>query len=636
MLDKPEYPDWDDDHEFDVVVIGSGAGGAVVASKVLEAGHSCLVIESGDWVPPADCAQMGFENGKEVVYAPKTEEMLRKTYMKSGANPAGKILERLTPRDVLRELATLIPDGSNLGKPVIEKTVKVAPLKPGQIVNFVQGNVVGGGPYINNAIHLPIQPEVWEEWGDYRPKLGDGRMTYDELKKRMCEVEKKLGVSAVPTDTCIGDDADLFMLGVRALNKKPVAMPVSIDEPIMDQLKEQTCFCDEQVDDEDCPPKKPEKPYTCVGGGSDNWVDPLGRHTGGLHPWRENNVNSYMMDIVKHGADNRKNHVAYQTRAVRFEVEASPDGETRNVSHLIVEDRHCGRVNRRKIRAKKFVLAAGAYASTHILMATPYLKRLPHLGTRLTGNVGSPLIAIFGKPVRKEDSERPYPGIAQCVMVREDPKEETPLLENWFGLPGMVALSAGGWFGASTKVMNNLRNLAICGVAVPTDVRDDNKINRKGKANLELSDHEFDLYINGLRLIGKIFLEAAKQRNDTVELVFPTKAAILDESTNEPLRITDEATLERALKYISHPDRRVPFLNIITSHPQGGNSLGFVVDQDTFKVKTTDNLYVADASIYPEPCKINPQLTLKALALLAAEKLIDELSGNEGQKNAVV
>ena len=67
------------------------------------------------------------------------------------------------------------------------------------------------------------------------------------------------------------------------------------------------------------------------------------------------------------------------------------------------------------------------------------------------------------------------------------------------------------------------------------------------------------------------------------------------------------------------------FLTSITSHPQGGNPLGFVVNQDTFRVKTTDNLYVADASIFPAPCKINPQLTLKALAHCAADQLIADL-----------
>ena len=75
--------------------------------------------------------------------------------------------------------------------------------------------------------------------------------------------------------------------------------------------------------------------------------------------------------------------------------------------------------------------------------------------------------------------------------------------------------------------------------------------------------------------------------------------------------------------------RRGPaFVNLLTTHPQGGASLGDVVDTHSFRLKTDsgeqiENLTVADASIFPAGCEINPQLTLKALSTLAAQKIID-------------
>jgi long-chain-alcohol oxidase len=49
-------PDWPLDLELkaEIVVVGSGAGGGVVAARLAEAGHDVLVIEAGPYVPEAD------------------------------------------------------------------------------------------------------------------------------------------------------------------------------------------------------------------------------------------------------------------------------------------------------------------------------------------------------------------------------------------------------------------------------------------------------------------------------------------------------------------------------------------------------------------------------------------------------
>ena len=70
------------------------------------------------------------------------------------------------------------------------------------------------------------------------------------------------------------------------------------------------------------------------------------------------------------------------------------------------------------------------------------------------------------------------------------------------------------------------------------------------------------------------------------------------------------------------------FVNLVTTHCQGGASLGEVVDTSTFQVKTdcgetVENLTVSDTSLFPSGCEINPQLTLKGLATLAAQQVIN-------------
>ena len=70
-------------------------------------------------------------------------------------------------------------------------------------------------------------------------------------------------------------------------------------------------------------------------------------------------------------------------------------------------------------------------------------------------------------------------------------------------------------------------------------------------------------------------------------------------------------------------------LNLGTSHPQGGNRIGrhpgsSVVDP-TFRVHGVENLFVTDASVFPAGCGVNPQLTVMALASLAADEIVRRL-----------
>ena len=64
-------------------------------------------------------------------------------------------------------------------------------------------------------------------------------------------------------------------------------------------------------------------------------------------------------------------------------------------------------------------------------------------------------------------------------------------------------------------------------------------------------------------------------------------------------------------------------LMVNTSHPQGGNALSANRDEGvvdpSFRVYGYENLFVCDASVFPEPITVNPQLTVMALARYAAE-----------------
>ncbi len=59
-------------------------------------------------------------------------------------------------------------------------------------------------------------------------------------------------------------------------------------------------------------------------------------------------------------------------------------------------------------------------------------------------------------------------------------------------------------------------------------------------------------------------------------------------------------------------------LTLISGHPQGGNPLsdekGIGVVGSDFRVKGMDNVFVCDASVFPAAVRVNPQLSVMALA----------------------
>ncbi|MBW3599912.1 MAG: GMC family oxidoreductase, partial [Planctomycetes bacterium] len=229
-----------------------------------------------------------------------------------------------------------------------------------------------------------------------------------------------------------------------------------------------------------------------------------------------------------------------------------------------------------------------------------------------------------------EQGDHPEPGITQCFLL--DRKVEVvdgrvvvlePDLENWFHFPGTVAVALTGWFQEYACVMRKYNHLSISGLFVPTKVRPKNRIRHDGSVDLELDAEEFELLLRGIERIGRIYLAAATPENG-VTLHLATKAMLLD-ACGRPVRIRTYGQLRWAIAEIRK--RGPAFVNLLTSHPQGGNCLGSVVDPATFRLNLCDgrqveNLRIVDGSIFPAGCEINPQLTIKALAHFAADRIL--------------
>jgi choline dehydrogenase-like flavoprotein len=150
--------------DADVVVVGSGAGGAVVASQLSRAGHSVVVVEEGDWVRPEEYSRL------------TPGAMLRRTWREAGMSAALGVGN--TP-----------------------------------FISVLQGKCVGGSSVLTGGVCFRIPDEVLHQWSH---DLGLRSMTPEGVDGSFAEVERVVHVETVP-DHMRSTSTNLFVQGAAKM-----------------------------------------------------------------------------------------------------------------------------------------------------------------------------------------------------------------------------------------------------------------------------------------------------------------------------------------------------------------------------------------------------------------------------------
>ena len=512
---QPEIPSLDD--QYDVCVIGSGAGAAVVAARLSEAGRRVLMVERGNWISPRDLPT-------------RDDEALRRLYLHAGVNPG-----------IPGELRALIDLCRNQLS----------------AINVLQACVVGGGPYVNNAILLPMARGTWEMWRDRY----DFPITWDRLEERTNLVAHDLGSS--PPGNAAGERSKLFRRGATQLGRTVGDLPLAA--------------------------------LDCLGCGGCNVGCRFGHKTGGLHPPRTapGAPHSYLHRALRGPTSAR---IRPQLEAVRFKRAGFFSNK---VKALVARDLSAGG-REVEVKARCFALAAGPIASSQILgrtLTNPDVRP----GTGISANVVMPVFALAPAPL----GGAPDPGIEMCYFVDAG---GGLLLESWFHYPASLAIAVPGWLTEHADTMRAYGRLASAGVVVPS--KPSGRLGLLTDVVLGVDDDELQRLKRGVVELAELYLAA------DVETVLP--------STADPLPIRrgqHQADIARFKSQVTTAAQ----LNLGTAHPQGGNRIGrharsSVVD-GSFRVHGVPNLFVTDGSIFPAGCGVNPQLTIMALASLAADEI---------------
>lgn len=154
--------------QYDVCIIGSGAGGGPVALTLARAGYSVLILEKGPWFTEKDFYKDELACCRRSVYTPKLSE----------------------EQHVIEDTDS---DGNWIGQPTSDSGW-----------DFWNGNLVGGSSNLMSGFFYRLKPEdfrLLSEFGQIKgANVVDWPISYEDLEPYYTLVETEVGVSGRFTD----------------------------------------------------------------------------------------------------------------------------------------------------------------------------------------------------------------------------------------------------------------------------------------------------------------------------------------------------------------------------------------------------------------------------------------------------
>lgn len=250
---------------------------------------------------------------------------------------------------------------------------------------------------------------------------------------------------------------------------------------------------------------------------------------------------------------------------------------------------------------KAVLVAASAVQTPGVLWRSGARSR--HLGRHFQGHPGMGIVGLFDTPVRMGE------GATQGFEVdgwrsESRAKLETLALppETFFaGLPGVGRRWA--------SLMAEFAHAAVW--VLPLRSYGEGEVGvgwRDGRLRFQLDPRDLSNLRRGLRRASELMFAAGAREvvcpvDGLPDRLTPDQLSLIDQASDDP------ANYPLALSHLFGTAR-------MSGRPEDG-----VVGHD-FRVHGTENLYVVDSSVFPTNLGVNPQLTIMALARMAAQRML--------------
>ncbi len=486
--------------ETDVCVIGSGAGGAVMAKELSEGGLRVVVLEKGSRFTKYDFTQ-------------KEEEMFPKLYADRGMRAT---------KD--------------------------------QSIIILHAEGVGGTTIVNHNICLRAPEWVLREWNN----LGIEKISPMYMAPYYEKVEREISVSQIKPEEVNKND-QVFHRGAERLGLNP--------ERFYHNRKD------------------------CIGCGF--------CYCGCSYDRKQNMSLTYIPKAEQSGVQ-----VLSQTEAQVIERKGN-----RITSILASQwDDSEGKVKKNiRIRAKLFVIAGGGISTPALLLRNGFERLNRNIGHHLTLHPILANIGVMTEPVHF------YEGIPQCEYVDRLSYIDGGgfLLEGIGAQPILSSFNIPSFGKRYEEAMKEFNQFSIHYVMVKDRPQGRISVSKNGVISIYYRLHERDKRSlrEGMELSARVFFSAG------------AKKVYLNHVDAPPLE--DEKQIKMVARLRMEANRMVLFSAHQLSSCRMGTSPKTSVTNSYGQIHGMENLYVADASLFPTSLGHNPQLTIMALATRNAAYILE-------------
>lgn len=481
----------------DCCVIGTGAGGGVIAKELQCAGLNVIAIEEGPYLKPEEFYQDFFSSLDQLYYDFGLRSMVGRSY-----------------------------------------------------IPIMHAKCVGGTTLVNSGISFRLPENIFNQW---KNKYGITH-SYENLIESFKKVEKIINVEPTSPEV-MGRHNELFKKGCESLGLK--------SSPIYRNTR------------------------NCNG---------CGFCINGCPNYAHMSIDlTYIPAGLKAGLK-----VYSSCRAEKIIVDG---GEARGVEGFFIDPKSKKKTFRLKIKSKFVVLSGGAVGSPLLLQKSGIHKKEKNVGKYFLNHPAAAIMGIFDEEVQM------WNGVPQGYQCDEFIQEG--ILIETAGLPPELAYFRVFGLGKDLKKrFSKYPNSADWGVMIRAKTQGEISI----KATrpflwYPLIDEDLKLLKRGLKIVADIFFAAGAKY-------------ILPGIRGVPIEIHSE----KETYLIENREIKASDIFAIGNHPMGGCRMGEdeknSVVNSNFEMHKIKNLYICDASIFPEAPGVNPQLSIMAFSDLASKILI--------------
>lgn len=483
--------------DADVVVVGTGAGGATLGACLAEAGLDVLFVEEGAHHPTTS-------------FNPYVTESVLRLYRDSSA--------------------TVI-----LGVPPIP---------------YIEGRCVGGSTTVNGGMAWRAPEPVTERWV---AKSGLPELSAGALEPLFQQVERDVSVAPQMPET-LGGDSRIMRDGAQRLGWAYAA--------------------------------NRRNQHGCVG--ANNCV--FGCPTGA----KQSTLVSYLPRAFARGA-----RCLSEVRVERLLIER---GRCVGVEGVSIDRVTRAGPRRLRLRGRAVVIACGAVQTPLLLQAHRLGRPSRLLGENFSCHPNAKVLAVYPFDVQA------WKGVSQFGQIHEFEQRGMTLAYNMVP-PGALAAQFPLHGAAAWEIMKDYDRMVLSAVLVEDSTT--GRVRRApfglGGPRYSITAYDHERLVEGVRRLAELHFAMGATK---VLLPFAHRHVV---TSPDELGKIDPGTIAKST------------LDLFTVHMMGTAQIGARPERSVVSPKgelwDLPGCYVTDASLFPGPVAVNPQITVMALAMLVASRL---------------